>query len=716
MPLHKKRKRHLIHITAQREESKALQVQESDSDDEELLLPSPSVEVDGDPEDCFIDIDVVDDQSMLSFTSLQSKASVVPSIGQRPPIYTSSSIRTQFRRAAEKRQLAQSAGNTRSIQHYFSPITTPQSIDSEAKPRETDSIAASPSRDEDDDGCSALPPEAAITLLDCLSVKADAVHVQNTRADFNVTVQFLVKRTTAVRAYLLKWAADKNSFKRIAASQHIAQIVYGVSSTNQYRGKLIRYWALYFLQHGEFPPRTHGCHAKVFSFILDEDVQHECRTFLRSLTPGERLGLTQKVFSEWVNSNIPTVHISTRTASKWLHQLGYHCRETSKGIYVDGHERPDVVQYRGYFCRLMMGLKRKIATITDADVIQPDLQPNEKELVLVVHDECTFAAHDGRKYIWVEDGKPPLRPKGDGHVIMVSQFLCACHGSLTISFEEAKTLGLDFTTAGEIIYPGKHKDGYWTNQDLVNQLQTKAIPLFNYLHPNKTAIFAFDNSQNHHAMADNALIASRLNLSDGLKAASGGSRKRVIMRNGYYYDDDDNKIIQSMINEDGGQKGIKRILLDRGLWREGIKLDQARELLNNEPDFIEQSRTPWLKEIVTKANHMFIFFPKFHPEFNFIERYWGLAKRYARSKCSYSFKELEKIVPESILSISLTNIRRFYNHSWRYIEAYHTGNLQPHQVEWAMKKYTSHRRIRETDPDIVLPGFLTPEFSQEMPR
>jgi transposase len=236
------------------------------------------------------------------------------------------------------------------------------------------------------------------------------------------------------------------------------------------------------------------------------------------------------------------------------------------------------------------------------------------------------------------------------------------------------------------------------------------------LHPNKTAIFAFDNSQNHHAMADNALIASRLNLSDGLKAASGGSRKRVIMRNGYYYDDDDNKIVQSMMNEDGGQKGIKRILLDRGLWREGIKLDQARELLNNEPDFIEQSRMPWLKEIVTKANHMFIFFPKFHPEFNFIERYWGLAKRYARSKCAYSFKELETIVPEAILSISLTNIRRFYNHSWRYIEAYHTGNLQPHQVEWAMKKYTSHRRIRETDPDIVLPGFLTPEFSQEMPR
>ena len=81
----------------------------------------------------------------------------------------------------------------------------------------------------------------------------------------------------------------------------------------------------------------------------------------------------------------------------------------------------------------------------------------------------------------------------------------------------------------------------------------------------------------------------------------------------------------------------------------------------------------------------------------------------------YSFTELEKIVPDAILSVSLETIRRLYNQCWRYIEAYHSGNLQPHQVEWALRKYTSHRRVKESNPLAEFPGFLTPDFLIDIP-
>ncbi|CAG8739862.1 3672_t:CDS:1, partial [Cetraspora pellucida] len=43
----------------------------------------------------------------------------------------------------------------------------------------------------------------------------------------------------------------------------------------------------------------------------------------------------------------------------------------------------------------------------------------------------------------------------------------------------------------------------------------KAIPIFEAKFPNATAMFAFDNSTNHGAYAEDALIAARMNLKPG---------------------------------------------------------------------------------------------------------------------------------------------------------------------------------------------------------
>jgi hypothetical protein len=100
-----------------------------------------------------------------------------------------------------------------------------------------------------------------------------------------------------------------------------------------------------------------------------------------------------------------------------------------------------------------------------------------------------------------------------------------------------------------------------------------------------------------------------------------------------------------------------------------ISRDGVHQLLGEQPDFLEQKE--WLVEIV-EAHSGFIvdFYPKFHCEFNFIEMFWAACKAYTRRNCTYSFKDLERIVLIALNSVQLAQIRRFARKSYRYMDAY----------------------------------------------
>jgi hypothetical protein len=121
-----------------------------------------------------------------------------------------------------------------------------------------------------------------------------------------------------------------------------------------------------------------------------------------------------------------------------------------------------------------------------------------------------------------------------------------------------------------IIKPGKNRDGYWTNANLVAQLK-EVIPLFEQAHPGCQLLFAFDNSQNHHAKASDALVASRLNKSDG------GVGVQVMRDTSYQVkvtdpetgEESEVTVAQEMfVMRDGVKiaKGVQKILTERGLW------------------------------------------------------------------------------------------------------------------------------------------------------
>ena len=67
-----------------------------------------------------------------------------------------------------------------------------------------------------------------------------------------------------------------------------------------------------------------------------------------------------------------------------------------------------------------------------------------------------------------------------------------------------------------------------------------------------------------------------------------------------------------------------------------------------------------------------------------------------------------------IASVSLTVIRRFYAHVRRYTSAYAQGKLSLAEIEWAMRKYTSHRRAKDPTADLDNQS-LMPEWFCDMP-
>jgi len=58
---------------------------------------------------------------------------------------------------------------------------------------------------------------------------------------------------------------------------------------------------------------------------------------------------------------------------------------------------------------------------------------------------------------------------------------------------------------------------------------------------------------------------------------------------------------------------------------------------------------------------------------------------------------LQRIVPEGLGSVGITTIRKFARKAWRYMDLYRNG-ITDKLVEYAAKKYKSHRRI----PDYVI--------------
>ena len=158
-------------------------------------------------------------------------------------------------------------------------------------------------------------------------------------------------------------------------------------------------------------------------------------SWLRSLKPSKRTGRNLRTF---VNKEVlrrDQLSISARTARSWLNELSFCVTDTDKkkgSIYVDGHERPDVIEYRNRFCDRWYNKYFPRMTYFDGDMMlpmEPDLK-GEQKIVPVFHDESTFRANEDQRFCRLEKDEQILKPKYAGRGLMVSEFVCPCHGRM----------------------------------------------------------------------------------------------------------------------------------------------------------------------------------------------------------------------------------------------------------------------------------------------
>ncbi|CAG8762868.1 2910_t:CDS:2, partial [Rhizophagus irregularis] len=370
-------------------------------------------------------------------------------------------------------------------------------------------------------------------------------------------------RKRAIYEYLKR--LGENGKGKMKTSKEAAQLIF--IDCAPYRARSIQYWANFWLQHNRLPVSRGTTTLLKFKEFVEQKLLANS-------------GITKKK------------PITMKTAARWLNVLS---------IYYDGHERPDVVEYRKSFLDEIYSYEKYMAKYEGETMerIPPILESDDKEVILVTHDECIFYSNDGKRGVWAKSGELPLRKKGNGRSIMVSEFLLEECGRLKLNIQQHQENPFIPEEVRVYLQPGKDREGYWTSEHLINQIKTKVIPIFETLFPNCIALFAFDNSSNHAAFNPDALH-------------------------------------QSMVNENGKPKGMKQVLIERGLWRNGLNADC--QLCKDKVDDI-----------------------------------LGAAKRYARENCDYSWSSLQRVVPAALESVDTKMIRKFARKTWRYMDLYRNG-------------------------------------------
>ncbi|KAH9115605.1 hypothetical protein LEN26_012972 [Aphanomyces euteiches] len=200
--------------------------------------------------------------------------------------------------------------------------------------------------------------------------------------------------------------------------------------------RTVQNWAKAYARDGQLPESQRGKHQKSSSMIHDEDFLSKCGKWLRTTLPPQR---TPRNFQLYLNEILlPSLTgalqttVSIETSRRWMIHAGYKYGAWSKDVFLDGHERHDVVEYRADFCRKWIELSKRMVSYTGPDMETVECPENSvlEPVVWLTHDESVFYANDDGGMIWTNSAHPDLPKKSRGRSIMVSDFLCPCHGRL----------------------------------------------------------------------------------------------------------------------------------------------------------------------------------------------------------------------------------------------------------------------------------------------
>jgi hypothetical protein len=174
-----------------------------------------------------------------------------------------------------------------------------------------------------------------------------------------------------------------------------------------------------------------------------------------------------------------------------------------KGQYADGHERPDVVDYRqNKFLPAWAKIQERMETWTKDNVPEIRAQVAGKTIVVWFHDESIFYAHDRRRKTWYHK-EAPAKPyqKGDGASLMIADFVSSKYGWLRSPNGQR--------SVRVVMRPGKGKDGYFTNEEIRAQAKA-AMDLLNECYPDEEHVLVYDNATTHLKRPEGSLSARKM--------------------------------------------------------------------------------------------------------------------------------------------------------------------------------------------------------------
>lgn len=155
-------------------------------------------------------------------------------------------------------------------------------------------------------------------------------------------------------------------------------------------------------------------------------------------------------------------------------------KDVRKDVFVDGHERSDVVEDCTNFLKQMEEFKPYMVEFYEDGAMKPKVYSSDcavgseicQPIIVITHDECTFSANNGVRKAWTQEGDTFLRPKRRGQGIIVLEFIfpfeCLNLASLTPEKrqEVMEKTGLVHTEAVKVFEYGKINDSYWDGAKL----------------------------------------------------------------------------------------------------------------------------------------------------------------------------------------------------------------------------------------------------------
>ncbi|KXN89679.1 hypothetical protein AN958_05341 [Leucoagaricus sp. SymC.cos] len=362
-----------------------------------------------------------------------------------------------------------------------------------------------------------------------------------------------------------------------------------------------------------------------------------------------------------------------QTATRWMIKLGWQMSVVRKGVYMDGHERADVVKYQQeIFLPKLAELEPRIACYVPnpetgkLERVEPDLAPGEKEIIPLWQDETCCQANEHASSAWLHEDQQPLRKKSRGQLIHFSDLIEQVSGWLIVKNEN----GTVIKSARKIIFPGSNGDPWWDCQQLIEQVRTQAIPIFEEAHPGCQAVFFFDQSSAHAALPPDALKAFETNKGNGRKQRR--QRNTVIPMSNPY--PEHRGKTQKMMTDDGLPKGLQQTLEERGFTG------------NDLPKRAKCSPVcPWDNYNCCMARLL-----SRQEDF-----YWGWCKFRYRQMPKNTFEDAKAAAYKAFDACPDDVIRHFINRSWRFISAYRVG-LTGKAAAWAVRKQKGHRSVSQS--------------------